>query len=201
MIPSFKLIVPSRIVTRITDASAASLRQRGIAAVITDLDNTLVPWKSREISEDVFDWLAALKRENIKIVIASNTMHPKRLKEIAERMDIPYILGVRKPWPAGYRRSMQLLGSTPETTAMIGDQVFTDIMGANALGLHTILLRPQLSTHEFIWTIFVRQIERLAIGYLTAQGRWPTPDAPAVPAHAVAASVGTEKSGGDAPAR
>lgn len=181
MILSFKLVTPSRIVSRISDATPESLRERGIVAVITDLDNTLVPWKSHEISDEVLEWIAALKREDIKLVIASNTMHPKRLKSIAGRMGIPYLLGVRKPYPGGYRRSMQLLGSTPATTAMIGDQVFTDIMGANALGLHTILLRPQLSTHEFIWTVFVRHVERLVIAHLTSRGQWPQTDAPMEP--------------------
>jgi len=168
-----KLVTPTRVVKNISDVTPASLTDLGIIAVITDLDNTLVRWRSYEISQEVHDWLAGLKSANIKVVIASNTMHPRRLQKLAGEMGIECILGVRKPWPSGYKRSMEMLGSTPATTAMLGDQIFTDIMGANALNLHTILLRPALSTYEFIWTVMVRQVERVLVRYLVATGRWP----------------------------
>ena len=177
----YKLVTPSQVVNCVGDVTPSSLHALGIKAIITDLDNTLVPWRGHEISQDVLEWIAELKRADIKIVIASNTMHPRRLHKLAGEMGIPYILGVRKPWPRGYRKSMEMLGSTPATTAMLGDQIFTDIMGANALKLHTILLRPALSTYEFIWTVMVRRVERILVRHLQATGRWPSPTSPNTP--------------------
>ena len=178
---SLKTVTPDEVVSRISDVTPESLRKRGVDGLISDLDNTLVPWKSHEISDEVFAWLDAMKSAGIGVVLASNTIHPKRLKRIAERMGIPYAPGVRKPWPRGYRRSMEILGTTPANTAMLGDQIFTDIMGANALGIRTILLRPPLARREFLWTVFVRQIEKLLVAYLTRTGRWPERDAATTP--------------------
>lgn len=174
-----RLVTPTCVVRRVSDAAPAFLQSLGVDAVITDLDNTLVPWRRYEISQEVFDWIDELKASGIKIVIASNTMHPARLQKLAAQMDVPCVLGVRKPWPAGYRKSMAAIGASAERTAMLGDQIFTDILGANALKLRTILLRPALSRREFIWTVFVRQFEKLLVSYLQATQQWPEPLEPA----------------------
>jgi HAD superfamily phosphatase (TIGR01668 family) len=174
-----KLLTPSQVVKKVGDIRPADLKARGITAIITDLDNTLVPWRRYNIAEGVVDWLAELERENIKIVIASNTLHTSRLKQLAATMKIPFVDRVRKPWVGGFVRSMAMMGSTPEQTAVFGDQIFTDVLCGNKLGLFTILIRPPLAKEEFISTMMLRFVENAIINILQFRGLWPK-DKPSV---------------------
>jgi HAD superfamily phosphatase (TIGR01668 family) len=168
-----KLLTPSQVVKRIGDITPADLKARGINAIITDLDNTLVPWRRYEIADGVKEWLADLEREKIKIVIASNTMHVSRLQKLADALNIPFVDRVRKPWVGGFVRSMQLMGSTAEQTAVVGDQIFTDVLCGNSLNLFTILIRPPLAKEEFISTMLLRNVENIVINNLRRKGLWP----------------------------
>ncbi|HEY3329761.1 MAG TPA: YqeG family HAD IIIA-type phosphatase [Capsulimonadaceae bacterium] len=170
---TLKLLTPSQVVKRVGDIRPADLKARGITAIITDLDNTLVPWRRYNIAEGVTDWLAELERENIKIVIASNTLHTSRLRQLATTMNIPFVDRVRKPWVGGFVRSMQLMGATAEQTAVVGDQIFTDVLCGNKLGLFTVLIRPPLAREEFISTMMLRFVENAIINILQFRGLWP----------------------------
>ncbi len=171
-IPLNKL-TPSQVVESVKELEPETLKGRGIAAIITDLDNTLVPWRHYEIMPGVVEWLAKLEVAGIKICIASNTIHTERLKQLAETMNIPFVDRVQKPRTGGFVRAMKAMGSDATNTAVFGDQIFTDILAGNRLGLHTILLRPPLSKEEFISTQLVRYVENGVIRRLREQGKWP----------------------------
>jgi predicted HAD superfamily phosphohydrolase YqeG len=145
----WKLLTPTFVVETVKDDNLHpdALRARGIRAIITDLDNTLVPWRHYDIAPNVVEWLAQLEVAGIKICIASNTIHTERLKQ-------------------SHRRD----------TAVFGDQIFTDVLAGNRLTLTTILLRPPLSQEEFISTQFVRYIENFVIRRLRTRGQWPVAD-------------------------
>jgi hypothetical protein len=157
----------------VNEVDPTALKARGITAIITDLDNTLVPWRKYDIAPGVVEWLAKLEVEGIKICIASNTLHMSRLQQLAETMGIPFVDRVRKPWVGGFVRSMKLMESDPASTAVFGDQIFTDVLAGNKLGLKTILLRPPLSKEEFISTQVVRSIENVVIRQLKRIDQWP----------------------------
>jgi uncharacterized protein len=167
------LLTPNWVVESIKEVDPKELKARGITAIITDLDNTLVPWRHYEIAPGVVEWLAKLEVENIKICIASNTMHMERLRKLADTMGIPFVDRVRKPYTGGFIRSMQKMGSNVHNTAVFGDQIFTDVLAGNRLGLTTILLRPPLSKEEFISTQMVRYVENAVIRRLKQKGAWP----------------------------
>ena len=170
----WKTLTPSQVVESIKELEPDMLRARGIEAIITDLDNTLVPWRHYEIMPGVIEWLAKLEVAGIKICIASNTIHTSRLKSLADTMGIPFVDRVRKPRTGGFVRAMKAMGSHPSNTAVFGDQIFTDILAGNRLNLHTILLRPPLSKEEFISTQLVRYVENGVIRKLRERGQWPT---------------------------
>jgi HAD superfamily phosphatase (TIGR01668 family) len=178
-----KLLTPSQVVKKVGDILPSDLSARGITAIITDLDNTLVPWRRYNLAEGVSDWLAELERENIKIVIASNSFHTTRLQQLAETMGIPFVDRVRKPWVGGFLRSMQLLQSTAQQTAVVGDQLFTDVLCGNKLKLFTILVRPPIPKDEFYSTVALRIFENAFINILQHRGLWPKdkPSAPVAP--------------------
>jgi HAD superfamily phosphatase (TIGR01668 family) len=170
---SWNTLTPCQVVESVKELEPETLKSQGITAIITDLDNTLVPWQHYEIMPGVIEWLAKLEVAGIKICIASNTIHTARLKQLADTMNIPFVDRVRKPRTGGFRRAMKLMGSNSRNTAVFGDQIFTDILAGNRLGLHTILLRPPLSKEEFFSTQLVRYVENGVIRKLREQGQWP----------------------------
>lgn len=169
----WKLLTPSQVVKKISDIQPSDLRAQGITAIITDLDNTLVPWRRYSIAEEVVQWLADLETAQIKICIASNTLHTSRLKKLADEMRIPFVDRVRKPWVGGFLRAMQLMESSRGQTAVVGDQIFTDVLCGNRLKLCTILLRPPLAREEFLSTRLLRHVENYLINFLQRRGIWP----------------------------
>jgi HAD superfamily phosphatase (TIGR01668 family) len=137
------------------------LRERGIRGVLLDLDNTLTPWKSREMTPAVAAWVAALAVAGIGACVVSNAATARRVQSVADVLSLPWITRALKPLPYGFRRAMALLDTTPDTTAVIGDQLFTDILGGNRLGLFTILVDP-ISPREALFTRLVqRPLERM----------------------------------------
>jgi HAD superfamily phosphatase (TIGR01668 family) len=159
-----RLITPNLIVRHVGDIAPTLLVERGIRAVISDLDNTLVEYRGEAIADEVAAWLMELKAAGVGVCIASNTRRLSRLSRVAAAGGMLHVPGnAGKPGTGGLRRALSLLGTTPEETAMVGDQVFTDIVAGNRLGLTTILVNP-LSPREFIGTRLVsRPAERLIL--------------------------------------
>lgn len=160
-----QLLTPDRIVRHVSDLTPALLtEQHGIRAVICDLDNTLAEWRSEHIAEEVSHWLKALQDTGISVCIASNTRNLHRLERIAGAMGIAHVPGnANKPGISGLKRALALLNAHAGEAAMVGDQLFTDIVAGNRLGLYTVLVNP-LSPKEFIGTkVISRNLERLVL--------------------------------------
>jgi uncharacterized protein len=145
---------PHRMVPAVTEVTPEELRANGVRGVILDLDNTLVRWQKEEISEVALAWLATLKAEGFQLCILSNSILSRRSERIAERLGCPNVRRARKPSRSGFHRAMEAMGTTPETTAIVGDQMFTDILGGNRSGIYTIMVNP-IHPHEFAYTRFV----------------------------------------------
>jgi hypothetical protein len=135
-----------------------------ISAVVCDLDNTLAEWHSEHIASEVIHWLSALHDAGIGVCLASNTRNLPRLARVAEHLGVHHVPGnAGKPGTAGMQKALALLGARPEAAAMVGDQLFTDIVAGNRLGLFTVLVNP-LGPREFIGTRLVsRSLERLVL--------------------------------------
>lgn len=134
------------------------LRRRGIKALILDLDNTLVAWRESEINEELRAWADTMTRGGFRACLVSNNFSG-RVGRIADELGIPHLSKAGKPRRGAFRRAMELMGSGPSETAVLGDQVFTDVLGGNRMGLFTILVVP-VSRHEFFATKLVRVVER-----------------------------------------
>lgn len=154
----------------VLEITPAFLAERGIRALILDLDNTLVPWHGREVKPEVESWIHSMHAAEMQLCIVSNTHRPGRLKELAAVLGVQYVPSGGKPRRRGFFRAMEAMGTTAEETAVVGDQVMTDIWGGNRCGLLTILVEP-LSPVEFIGTRLVsRNVERLLLKYLGDRG-------------------------------
>jgi HAD superfamily phosphatase (TIGR01668 family) len=166
-----RIITPREYRESFAAITPESLKARGIRAVLVDLDNTLVPWNDRTPTAELRRWLVDLRSHGIAVCIVSNNV-PHRVREFADQIEVPFVSNAQKPRRKGYREAMRMLGVTPRETAMVGDQIFTDTLGGNRSGCHTILVRP-LSTHEHFMTKITRRFERLWLRVLRRRGLLP----------------------------
>ena len=126
----------------IFDIEPAALARRGIRLLLADLDNTLAPYGEPEPTQAVRDWAAALGEQGSTLFVLSNNRHPERPRRFSQALGVPFLGNAGKPKPGGFRRDMEQMGCTPEQTAIVGDQLFTDVWGAKSAGMHTILVKP-----------------------------------------------------------
>lgn len=170
-----QLLTPDQYVETLAEIDLEDLGRKNIEAIICDLDNTLVPWGSEEISSSTVDWLEQV-HDRFKVAIVSNAMSD-RVMRVSERLGVPAVGGATKPRRQGYRRVLKTLSASAERTAVVGDQLFTDILGGNRMGMCTILVLP-LSGKDFLLTRIVRFVERQALDYLQRRGCTEHPGRP-----------------------
>ncbi len=126
----------------IFDIEPAALARRGIKLLLADLDNTLVPYGVPEPTSQVCAWSQALAREGITLFVLSNNRHPDRPERFSNALGVPFIGHAGKPKPGSFYRAMEQMGCTPAQTAIVGDQIFTDILGGSRAGVTTLLVEP-----------------------------------------------------------
>ena len=161
-------LCPDEAHSRLVDIDLEGLLQKGIRALILDLDNTLVKWHEAEVPAEVDHWVDQAKARGFRLCIASNAL-PERVKLIAGRLGIPYVSGALKPRRTPFRKALMRMDVVSQETAVVGDQIFTDVLGGNRLGLYTILTRP-LSRKEFPTTRMLRGLENWVIRKLIQEG-------------------------------
>jgi HAD superfamily phosphatase (TIGR01668 family) len=152
---------PQLIVPSLHELSVMTLAEYGVRGVMIDLDNTLAPWRSLEIAAEVEEWVVELRVAGLLGCVVTNAANIHRVQPVADRLGLPCITRANKPFASGFLRALQLLGTAPEHTAMIGDQLFTDIYGANRLGLFTVLVEPIMLTEEWTTRLLLRPLEQL----------------------------------------
>lgn len=138
---SFSLI-PKQLCRSIYDLNLEKLRSRGIRVLFADLDNTLARYSEREPSPELRRWKARLEEQGIVLFVLSNSRKATRADQFCTSLGIPYLKHAGKPKRGGFQRAIERNQATPEECAIIGDQIFTDILGGNRSGVHSILVRP-----------------------------------------------------------
>ena len=134
--------LPRGVYPSVTHIPPAALAARGIKLVLADLDNTLAPYGETCPSPEILAWKAGLEAEGIALFLLSNSRKPGRAQRFAEALGIPYEGHAGKPKVGGFQRAMARMGAAPEETAIVGDQIFTDIWGGNRAGVLTLLVHP-----------------------------------------------------------
>ena len=138
----------------------------GYRGIIFDIDNTLVPHNAMhdDRSRRLFKWLNDLE---YKVCFVSNNKEP-RVREFNKEVGGEYIYKAGKPKPDGYIKAMELMKTTRENTLFVGDQIFTDIWGANNARLHSILVKP-IDKKEEIQIVLKRFLERVVLYFYHRQ--------------------------------
>ena len=164
----YSLLCPNLIVDSLHDIDTAKLSNNGISGIVFDLDNTIIPWDSPSMGQKETDFIKNLLDSGLKICLLSNNRN-HRVSEIANAFGIPFIARAYKPAKSGFRRAAEIMRLKPNEIAVIGDQLYTDILGGNRLGMFTIWVTP-LSSREFIGTKVTRQLEKITVRILKAKG-------------------------------
>ncbi|MCM3632314.1 MULTISPECIES: YqeG family HAD IIIA-type phosphatase [Paenibacillus] len=166
-----EVFLPKLRVKSIYDIPLDELYAQGIRGLITDLDNTLVGAKAPLATDELVKWLATVKQRGIDVVIVSNN-NDSRVGAFAAPLGLRYIHAARKPAQRAFRRALELLQLEASQTLMVGDQLMTDVLGGNRMGLHTVLVAPISPNDEGFMTKVNRRMERIAIAKLRKRGLW-----------------------------
>lgn len=157
----FALLAPKAWLPSVADISPDYLKAHGIRGVILDLDETLVTAISHTAAERVRDWITTMRAE-FQLYIVSNNNSGARVQRVAEDLDLPCLHQAFKPRRGGFRRALAAMGLQPHEVAIVGDQLFTDVLGGNRLGAHPILVTP-LSPETRPWRQAMRLVEGMFI--------------------------------------
>ena len=166
-------LAPDAELASVLELDKPLLDRLGATAVIFDLDNTLVAYGHAEPSEAVRAHLRHLAALDIGFVLLSNAL-TSRAADLAAKLRMPYIGQANKPSADGFRRACAMLDRPPARTAVVGDQLFRDILGARRAGCPAVLVRP-LSVRDFPGTALLRPLEAATIAFLKRRSRWPRP--------------------------
>lgn len=115
----------------------------GLQGLILDVDETLVPTMSREISEELRHWIAEM-RQSFSLWLVSNNLSQSRIGAIASALELPYFLAARKPSRRKIRQAAEEMGLDLERVGVVGDRLFTDVLAGNRLGVFTVLVEPMV---------------------------------------------------------
>lgn len=157
----FSLLKPQMMADSLLEIPLSALKARGVKALIIDLDNTVVPWSGQLIDSAVAAWFADLAERGLKAYIVSNGFE-SRVSRLAALLGVPHHARAGKPLKRAYEPALAHFAVKACQTAVIGDQLFTDVLGGNALGAVTVLVKP-LSRREFPLTKISRLLEAVVL--------------------------------------
>ena len=118
------------------------LRQRGIRLLLSDLDYTLAPKYVPHPDDRVREWLRRMEEGGVQVMILSNNRSSHRVETFCRELGIPYVGHAQKPRTTGFHRAMEQAGVTAAETAMMGDKLLTDMLGANLAGVLALMVEP-----------------------------------------------------------
>ncbi len=135
------IFFPTVSVRRAYEITPQLLDEMEVKALILDVDNTLTTHGNPEPDEKILVWLEQMKRDGIALMILSNN-NGERVRPFAQRLGLDFESSGAKPLPRGFRRCCERLGLARDQVAVVGDQIFTDVAGANWSGIKSILVDP-----------------------------------------------------------
>lgn len=153
-----KNLYPNLYLKKIEDITIEMLIKNKIKLLILDVDNTLIDY-NKNLSEDIIKWVKIMKGQGIKLHILSNTNDKEKVEQVAKKIDVPYKYFAMKPFKRGFKNIQQTTNIKPENIAVVGDQIFTDILGGNRCKMFTILVKPINEKKDYWYTAWKRPIE------------------------------------------
>ena len=135
-------LIPDRVFDRYSDITAQMLLDRGVKLLLCDLDYTLAPRAVAVPDDALRRWLGEMRSAGITVMILSNNRSGERVDTFCKDLGIPYVGHAGKPSRRGYREAMQKAGVSAAQTAMLGDKLLTDVLGAKRSGVLALMVEP-----------------------------------------------------------
>lgn len=154
-------LYPKAYLKNVKEITIEFLRNNNIKALILDVDNTLIDF-NKKMLDNVEKWCEELKLQGIKICILSNSDKKEKVEMVANKLKIPYIYFGMKPFKRGFKKALKILEEENKNTAVVGDQIFTDVIGANRCKMFSILVEP-IDKKDLLITKIKRPIENFII--------------------------------------
>ncbi len=148
------ILMPTVALHSVTEITVEHLKNMGIDSILLDVDNTLAPPSSHVPYDGVQQWIDHIRAEGFHIVICSNN-YKKRVKPFSDSLGLDCVAMSLKPFPFGFNRAKRKFKDKPQSVLVVGDQVYTDILGANLAGMQSVLLEPRSEEHG--WSIALRR--------------------------------------------
>ena len=148
------ILYPNVHLKSVLEITIEFLHKNQINALILDVDNTLIDY-DKNLQLEIIEWAKNLKANNIKLYILSNT---NKKEKVTEKLKIEYMYFAKKPLKTGFKKIQEKLQEKPENIAVVGDQIFTDVLGGNRCKMFTILVDP-INPKDYWYTAWKRPIE------------------------------------------
>ena len=142
--------IPQYAFRKLTDISPDFLEKLDIGFLMLDLDNTVAAYSEHTPCYSVLQWIEQVRSCGIELIIVSNSVREGRVEAFAEALRIGFVKGASKPSPKIVMQTMKESGFTPEKSALIGDQIYTDTLAANRAGVVSIIVKPRRFTNPFL---------------------------------------------------
>lgn len=150
-------IYPKELLNKVEEITIEFIQKNKLKALILDVDNTLIDY-NKNLSEEKIKWVKNLKGQGVKLYILSNTNKKEKVENVAVQLELPYIMFAQKPSKKGFLKIQKELNLKPEQIGVVGDQIFTDVIGGNRCKMFTILVEP-VDKKDLIITAWKRPLE------------------------------------------
>ncbi len=154
-------LYPNAYLKNVKEITIDFLNKNNIKALILDVDNTLIDF-NKKMLDGVEEWCKNLKKQGIKLFIVSNSNKKTKVEMVAKKLELQYIHFATKPFKRGFRKAAKMLQEKNENIAVVGDQIFTDVIGANRCKMFSILVEP-IEKKDLLVTKIKRPLENYVI--------------------------------------
>ena len=156
-------LIPKLILPSLTDVTPELLSARGVRFLMLDFDNTIVPYTTNEPAEAMAAWLRRMQVSDIRLCVVSNSRKP-RVVEFCKKYGLDCITHAKKPFQRGIRECLARFSLDPAECALAGDQIYTDVLGANCAGMTSILVSAIHNHTIWLKLRHIAELPFIAIG-------------------------------------
>ena len=140
-------LLPNFITDAVTDLTPGFLQEQGVRLLMLDFDNTIVPYTTNHPTDEMAAWLSMMTESSVRLCVVSNS-HNDRVKTFCKNYGLDCITHAKKPFSKGIKQCLERYQMPPRACALAGDQIYTDVLGANCAGVKSILAKA-IDNHNF----------------------------------------------------
>lgn len=155
------LLYPKEYINSVKEITISFVEKYNLKGLILDVDNTLIDYY-KKMPDGINEWAEEMKKAGIKLYILSNSNKKEKVEAVAKKLNIEYINFAKKPFKIGFLKIKKIMNLNSENIGVVGDQIFTDVLGANRCKMFSILVRP-INEKDIFITKFNRFLEKIII--------------------------------------